>query len=274
VERLRYRAALAERQFDQVDPDNRLVASELERRWEAALRDLRQAEAALAKARAETGDGEPSLDADLRAAFSDVGRRLPELWHGAVLTTANKKALLRCLIDKVVIHRTQPDSIHTRIVWRGGDVSAFDVTVPVKSITRLRQHAELEARILEMARAGQDDAAIAAALSAAGFRSPMHGELLPSTVRAIRLRHGILRVRSQSHPRRVPGRLTVPQLATRLDVRPHWIYDRIHIGTIAIARDADTGLYLFPDAPSTLIGLQKLRAGEVDRLAFTPEAGS
>ena len=178
------------------------------------------------------------------------------------------------MIDKVVIHRTQPDSIHTRIVWRGGDVSAFDVTVPVKSITRLQQHAELEARILEMARAGQDDAAIAAALSAAGFRSPMHGELLPSTVRAIRLRHGILRVRSQSHPRRVPGRLTVPQLATRLDVRPHWIYDRIHIGTIAIARDADTGLYLFPDAPSTLIGLQKLRAGEVDRLAFTPEAGS
>ena len=40
VERLRYRAALTERQFDQVDPDNRLVAAELERRWEEALRDL------------------------------------------------------------------------------------------------------------------------------------------------------------------------------------------------------------------------------------------
>src|SRR5829696_1477969 len=40
VERLRYRAALAERQYDQVDPDNRLVAAELERRWEATLRDL------------------------------------------------------------------------------------------------------------------------------------------------------------------------------------------------------------------------------------------
>ena len=44
VERLRYQAALAERQFNQVDPDNRLVAAELERRWEAALRELRQAE--------------------------------------------------------------------------------------------------------------------------------------------------------------------------------------------------------------------------------------
>jgi hypothetical protein len=274
VERLRYRAARAECQFDQVDPENRLVASELERRWEAALRDLRQAEASLAKARAEGSEGAATLDADLRAAFSDVGRRPPELWHGAVLTTAEKKALLRCLVDKVVIHRAKPDCIHTRIVWRGGDVSAFDVAVSVGSLTSLSRHAEMEARVLEMARAGQDDGAIAAELSAAGFRSPMHGEVLPSTVRAIRLRHGLMRVRSQSHPRRVQGWLTVPQLATRLGVRPHWIYGRIHIGAIAVTRDASSGLYLFPDAPNTLNGLQKLRAGAVDRLAFTPEAGS
>jgi len=274
VERLRYRAALAERQFDQVDPDNRLVASELERRWETALRDLRQAEAALAKARTEASEDAVPLDADLRAAFSDVGRRLPELWHSATLTTAHKKALLRCLIDKVVIHRTKPDIIHARIVWRGGDVSVFDITVPVGSLAALSQCAEMEARVLELARAGQDDAAIAAELSAAGFRSPMHGDVRRSTVQAIRLRHGLLAAHRQSHPRRVRGRLTVPQLAAQLGVRPHWIYDRIHIGTIAVGRDAASGLYLFPDAPSTLTGLQKLRAGEVDRLAFTPEAGS
>ncbi|MFL5279989.1 MAG: recombinase family protein, partial [Rhodopila sp.] len=119
VERLRYRAALAERQFDQVDPDNRLVAAELERRWEAALRDLRQAEAALSKTQAETRETATELDAELRTAFSDLGRRLPELWHGAGLATAHKKALLRCLIDKVVIHRIKPDTIHLRIVWRG-----------------------------------------------------------------------------------------------------------------------------------------------------------
>jgi hypothetical protein len=274
VERLRYRAALAERQFDQVDPDNRLVASELERRWEAALRDLRRAEAALARAQAEDSGVPAALDAELRAAFADAGRRLPELWHGAVLTAAQKKTLLRCLIDKVVIHRTAPDRIHTRLVWRGGDVSAFDVTTPVGSLASLSRHAAMEARVLEMARAGQEDAAIAAELSAAGFRSPMRGEVLRSTVQSIRLRHGLMRVRSQSHPRRRPGWLTVYQLAAQLGVRPHWIYDRIHIGAIPITRDADSGLYLFPDAPSTLAGLRKLRTGEVDRLAVTPEAAS
>ncbi len=120
VERLRYRAALAERQFDQVDPDNRLVAAELERRWEEALRDARQAETALAKAQAENGDAPVVINDKLRAAFTDAGRRLPELWRESALTTARKKALLRCLIDKVVIHRAAPDTIHMRIVWRGG----------------------------------------------------------------------------------------------------------------------------------------------------------
>ncbi len=274
VERLRYQAALAERQFNQVDPDNRLVASELERRWEVTLRDLRQAEAALTRARSEPSNDTAAFDPELRAAFSDAGRRLPELWRCAGMTTAHKKALLRCLIDKVVIHRTEPDTIHGRIVWRGGDVSVFDIAVSVGSLAALSQYPEMEARILELARAGADDASIAAELSAAGFHSPLHSEVRRSTVQAIRLRHGLLHAKQQSHPRRVQGRLTVPQLAAQLGVRPHWIYDRIHIGSISIIRDDSSGLYLFPDAPSTLIGLQKLRAGEVDRLAFDPEAGS
>jgi hypothetical protein len=93
-------------------------------------------------------------------------------------------------------------------------------------------------------------------------------------IQIIRLRHGILLKRSQSHPRRLPGRLTIPQLAAQLEVSAHWIYDRVHNGTIAITRDERTGLYLFPDTPGTLDGLQKLRAGELDRIAFDTEMGS
>jgi DNA invertase Pin-like site-specific DNA recombinase len=274
VERLRYRAALAERQYDQIDPDNRLVAAELERRWEETLRDLRQAEAALTKARAEVGEAPVTIDDNLRAVFADAGRRLPELWHGSTLTTARKKALLRCLIDKVVIHRAAPDTIRMRLVWRGGDASALDVPVAVGSLAALSRHEELEARILELARAGHGDAAIAAELTIAGHRSPMRERVLPSTVQIIRLRHGVLLKRSQSHPRHVPGRLTIPQLAAQLGVSAHWIYDRIHNGTIAATRDEHTGLYLFPDEPGTLNGLRKLRDGELDRIALDTEMGS
>jgi hypothetical protein len=157
VERRRYRAALAERQFDQVDPDNRLVAAELERRWEEALRDAKQAEAALAQAQAENGEAPAMINDALRAAFTDVGRQLPELWHGSALATARKKALLRCLIDKVVIHRAAPDTIHVRVVWRGGDASTVDVPVPVGSLAALSGHKEMAARVLDLARTGCND---------------------------------------------------------------------------------------------------------------------
>jgi hypothetical protein len=173
-----------------------------------------------------------------------------------------------------VIHRSAPDNIRMRIVWRGGDASALDIPMAVGSLAALSRHAELEARILELAREGQGDEAIAAALTADGHRSPMRDRVLPSTVRIIRLRHGILLKRSQSHPRRVPGHLTIPQLAARLGVSAYWIYDRVHNGTIAITRDERTGLYLFPDAPGTLDQLRRLRAGELDQIAFGTELGS
>jgi len=74
--------------------------------------------------------------------------------------------------------------------------------------------------------------------------------------------------RHQSHPRQIPGYLTVSQITTTLQIPAHWIYDRIHKGTIEVSRDSITNLYLFPDQPSTLIQFKKLRAGTVKKLRF------
>ena len=57
-------------------------------------------------------------------------------------------------------------------------------------------------------------------------------------------------------------------IARSLGISPHWIYDRIHNGTIQIALDSDTGLYLFPDRPRTITSFQQLRAGKVQELRF------
>jgi hypothetical protein len=269
LERLRYQAALAERQFHQVDPDNRLVAAELERRWETALRELSQAEAAYDKT-LQPATPAPELPAELQAAFMAIGQKLPELWPTAVLSTAQKKALLRCLIDKVVIQRHRRDQVHTRIVWKGGDITTLEVPIPVGSMAELSNSTEFEQRLLTLCRQGLDDAAIAQQLTAEGFRSPMNpAAVLPSTVQCTRLKQGVMLSRHQSHPRRYPGYLTVSQLANALAVAPHWIYDRIHNGTIALSRDEATGLYLFPDRPDTRLRLQQLRDGQCDRLSFT-----
>jgi hypothetical protein len=266
VERLRYQAALAERQFMQVDPDNRLVAAELERRWETALRALRQAEDTYAQAPSPTSA--PELPEELKAALTDLGQHLPALWESPTLTQARKKALLRCLIDKVVLHRSARDTVAVRIVWKGGDTTSLAIPISVGSLAEYSKAQALESRVLALCDEGVSDAAIATMLTREGFRSPLHEQVLASTVKGLRLRHRRLREPHQSHPRKIAGYLTVPQLAQRLAIPKHWIYDRIHNGTIAITCDPVTGLYLFPDAPATLDQFRQFRAGVLHQLRY------
>jgi DNA invertase Pin-like site-specific DNA recombinase len=266
LERLRYQVAFAERQFHQVDPDNRLVAAELETRWEMALRELKAAQDAYAKAWYHAPVA-PVLSPDLQAAFTAIGQKLPGVWAQDVLSRTQKKALLRCLIDKVVIHRRQREKVHTRIVWKGGDTTTVDLPIPVGSWNELSHSADLEQRIVCLHRQGLDDDTIAQQLTTAGYRSPMDAtKLLPSTVKNIRLKHKLFVTRSQSHPRRIPGALTVSQIATVLTIPPHWLYDRINKGTINVSRDQATGLYLFPDTPHTLDQFKQLKAGTLNQL--------
>jgi hypothetical protein len=267
LQRLQYQAALAERQFLQVDPDNRLVAAELERRWEQALNELRQAEMHLAEVPVAPGES-VEISPELREAFTALGQRLPTIWHEGVLTREQQKSLLRCLIDKVVVHRSASDCLSLRIVWKGEQVSTFELPVPVGALANYSQAEAMTQRILSLFAEGQTDAAIATQLTSEGFRSPMGSHVLASTVQTIRLRHGCLQQRHQSHPRHIPGSLTVPQLAQALTVSRHWLYDRIHNGVIGIRPDPATGLYLFPDEPSTLVQLRQLRDGTLNKLDF------
>jgi hypothetical protein len=110
---------------------------------------------------------------------------------------------------------------------------------------------------------GTSDDEMARQLTQHGYRSPSRPSVLPSTVKGIRLKLGLMQHRSQSHPRRVAGYLTVPQLARVLGVTPHWVYHQIKRGTITIGRDERTGLYLFPDQPETLEALAQLRQGHL-----------
>lgn len=269
LQRLRYQAALAQRQFEHVDPANRLVAAELEHRWETALRDLQQSEAALPQRAQRRVAAE--FPADLRDAFSRLGQKLPALWSTGVLSRAQKKAVLRCLLEKVVVPRVGRDRVQVRIVWRGGEVTECVIPIPVGSLAELSTGEELEARVLQLHKAGKSDEVITRELSAAGFRSPLHQELLVSTVKGLRLKHRCFITRHQSHPRSIAGALTVTQVAQRLGLSVHWLYDRIHNGQIHIHKDPTARLFLFPDHPSPLERLTQLRAGRLQHVGFGQE---
>jgi len=105
-------------------------------------------------------------------------------------------------------------------------------------------------------------------LTEQGYRSPQSRQMLPNTVRIIRLKHHIFQKRSQSHPRRVPGYLSGAQLAHALDLTPHWIYDRIYKGSIRVTKDPQRKTFLFPDAPATLDHFRQFKDGTLTTLAF------
>jgi hypothetical protein len=228
------------------------------------MRELKEAEEKLSHEEQNTSCW--TISVDLIDALKAFGPRLPELWEQGLFGSSEKKALLRCLIDKVVLHRVAGDKVRTRVVWRGGLTTSADVPVHVGSFAQLSNAKKMEEAIVRMAREGKTDEQIAQWLTSCGHRSPKAFVVLPSTVRIIRLRHRILIRRNQSHPRRVPGYLTVPQLAVKLKVTGHWLYDRIHNGTIRVTKDASTKCYLFPDNPATLRKFRQLIDGQISHV--------
>jgi DNA invertase Pin-like site-specific DNA recombinase len=269
VQRLRYAANRAERQYQHVDPENRLIACELERRWEAALRELRQGEEQLARDEQQTPVW--AIPADLLEALHDIGPRLPELWEQQRLfSSAQKKALLRSIIDKVVAHRlggSRGDRVHLRVVWRGGATTAVELPIPVGRFADCERSAETETIIVRLASERRSDTQIADELTSQGHRSACGPKVSPSTVRRIRLRRGVINRRR--HRRRVDGYLTIPQLAEKLNVSRYWIKNAIIKGTIVAHKHPVAGCYLFSDNAEVLRQFAELRKGGIATMNST-----
>ena len=265
--RLESEADQGRRRYEQVDPAYRLVAAELERRWEAALQALQEAQEHYARLhQGPAADRARPMPPALREAFSTLGQSLPTLWHQDTVSRAQRQALLRCLREQVGLDRRAPDTITTRIVWRGGAVSELEVPCTVGTLRALTGFAQMETQVLRLEAQGYADEDIAQRLTAQGFRSPQRPRVLASTVQTLRLRHGRLHRYRGPRPRRIPGACTVPQIAAALGVTPHWVYHLMKRGQISISRDEASGLSLFPASAETLEALRQLRDGHLTAL--------
>jgi hypothetical protein len=266
LQRLRYDVNMARRQYDRVDPDNRLVAAELERRWESALHALRETEQRYEKDQQKMqAEIERQIPLELRTAFASVGQALPGLWPNMPMST--RKALLRCLIDKVVLKRLLPrDRLLLRIVWRGGAYTETELRISVPSVRQMSDYEVLRKRVLELEAEGKSDAQIAELLTQEGFHSPEQDRLIQSTVMRIRRSEGRMHGEGGPRPRRVGGALTVSRAAKLLGLPRHWIYSRIANGVITLDRDEEYDMYLFPNRPDTLDKLRQLRDGLIHDL--------
>src|SRR5439155_5423921 len=100
LERARYEAARRRRQYDAVEPENRLVARELERRWEEALKEQRRLEEEYAR----FCHNQPAeLSAAEREQIRSLAQEVPALWQGATTTPADRQRIVRLLVEEVVV---------------------------------------------------------------------------------------------------------------------------------------------------------------------------
>ncbi len=123
LQQARYEAAHARRQYDAVDPANRLVAGELERRWNEALQAVAKLEGEIGAliARRPPRLGEPG-----RQQLVALGADLERAWLHPAATAATRKRILRAALTEIVV-RKDGAIIHAVLHWQGGDHTQLQV---------------------------------------------------------------------------------------------------------------------------------------------------
>jgi DNA invertase Pin-like site-specific DNA recombinase len=135
LERARYEAERARRQYDQCEPENRLVARELETRWNDRLQSVAELEE---EYRREQGRGLSPLTEDDQARLRSLVGDVPALWQAVATTVEERKRLLRCLMREVVLSRDEgakgAGGITTiRIGWHSGAWTELHIRRPATS---------------------------------------------------------------------------------------------------------------------------------------------
>jgi DNA invertase Pin-like site-specific DNA recombinase len=258
LQRATYEAHLARRRYEAVDPDNRLVAAELERRWEEQLVSVRQAEEAVERFR--QGPVTPSLAPALRHQLEHIAEALPELWDSGQLTNEHKKLLLRSLISRVVLKRTAPDRVEVKIVWVSGHFSVGYLTPPIHRQADVSRYDDMVSRIHDLWEGGHTDSDMADLLTGEGFHSARSHVVSEATVLKVRNQH---RWFSSYHRHRlsirVDGYWTIHGLSRELEVDRNWFYRCIYHGVLKepdVIRKPPYGNYLICDDENLI---QRLR---------------
>jgi excisionase family DNA binding protein len=211
LEQARYEAARARRQYDAVDPDNRLVAAELEQRWNARLLALRASEDEL---EALAASAETTLTQVERDRLLALGADIESAWYSASATPATRKRIIRTLIEEIVV-RVEDDAVSLVVRWVGGDHTPLRVRKNRAGQHRWSTDADVVELVTVLARQ-MPDKAIASLLNRAGKTTGRGNGWTRSRVCFLRNHRKILPYREGERTER--GEVTLAEAAVQLKV--------------------------------------------------------
>jgi excisionase family DNA binding protein len=226
IQQAQYEAARARRQYDTVDPDNRLVAGELERRWNEKLVQLRDLEMQLDNL--SQTEQTPALSAEDCARLMILGKDLVKAWNSPGVSVETRKKIIRLLIKEIIID-VVGETLALVIHWQGGDHTEMKVKKNKVGQTRWTTDAGVVDLVRVLSRQLPDNV-IAAILNRSG-KTTVHGASWTRThVRGLRNTHGIPVYREGERAER--GEVTLDEAAETLKVSRATAYRMVTNGVI------------------------------------------
>jgi hypothetical protein len=170
LERVQHEVGRAERQYHSIEPENRLVARTLEARWEEALKKQRELEEEYRRFLTKLP---ATLNATDRARIQALSQNVSSLWNAAGTTAIDRKQIVRCLVERVIVVASQATEwTDVTIAWKGGLTTQHQVARPVGRFEQLKDFGRLKERLKQLHQEGLHRGPIAAKLNAEGFVPP------------------------------------------------------------------------------------------------------
>jgi DNA invertase Pin-like site-specific DNA recombinase len=270
LERARYEVERAERQYQAVEPENRLVARTLEKHWEETLQHAASIQEDYDRFLQERPQ---ALSTEARRRIQALAEDLPGLWHATTTTAADRKEMIRCLVERVVVQvRKDSEHVPVTIHWQGGFRSEHHVVRPVRRYTQLEGLEQLLDRIAQWRREGHSAAAIAAKLNEAGYRTPKRRrEFTGEMVRQLLSRRGL------ANEKRLvdqlgPGEWWLSELAEELGLSTLKLRDWVVQGWLHGRQTPAQGLWIVWADRDELKRLRKLKARSKRGAKYYPAA--
>ena len=206
--------------IDAVEPENRLVARTLEQRWEEALAEELSLTADYDRFLATNR----SLTPDERWPSAASPQDIPALWHAPTTTAADRQAIARLMLERVVITvEGGSEQVRVECHWAGAEQTEHQLVRPVKELRQLSGYTELMARVEALHGTGLTACAIADTLNAEGWHPPKRrdtftGAMVRNLLHQLGVPPQVHGSPSEVVERLGPAELTLQELALRLDM--------------------------------------------------------
>jgi len=211
LEQAHYEAARSHRQYDAVDPENRLVAGDLERRWNERLAEVARLEEELRLVR-ETLPA--ALTVTERAQILALGKDVARLWNHPSASVTTRKRILRTVLEEIIV-TVEPGVLQVKLHWKGGDHTMLEVAKNRSGQHRWKTNATTGQLIRDLARL-LPDGSIASLLNRLGMRTAKGHTWTQQRVCVFRNDHNIALYQEGERAER--GELILQEAAKRLGV--------------------------------------------------------